>query len=259
MTSNLQCVGLGVDSSKSLGALVRRALPESITLGVANGVEVRRWEDSSGSRLILGMRDGDVVDLLPSFAGQLGAKLGEVNALNDTVNGADLLDESGEQVTSMNFELEENRFFRDLGSLSGGSAVINALGLEITVHANAEEFSLSPSSLLDDGESISSEPPAVYVERGWDWPPRVGSESFIPTGQFGTLSARGRLYGTVLSAGGKTCSLSGGEFVVTVVRTVGFIANLCTPLSEVSEIPVPGNIVGGAVYLVVSIPSLTVS
>jgi hypothetical protein len=42
-----------------------------------------------------------------------------------------------------------------------------------------------------------------YLERGWSWPPRLASESFISYGVFGDPAqarARARLSGTVLKA-----------------------------------------------------------
>lgn len=67
--------------------------------------------------------------------------------------------------------------------------------------------------------------------------------------------AYARLHGTVLQAQRRTVAATGQSFIVARVRTVGFDVDLCLPAAGV-ELPQPGNIVGGQVFLVASIPGL---
>jgi len=85
MASNLACVGLAVADDVGLSELVEQVLAQAVILGEASGIVVRRWEDSSGSRLLFGMHGTEVVDLLPSFAAARGARLGSVTFLSDEV------------------------------------------------------------------------------------------------------------------------------------------------------------------------------
>jgi hypothetical protein len=68
-------------------------------------------------------------------------------------------------------------------------STVNGLGVEVSIFENEAAFEASPSSLLSEG-GADQPPPAHYVERGWRWPPRVGPESFISCGVFGTEGPR---------------------------------------------------------------------
>ena len=256
MASNLGCVGLGVDNQEDFSRLVGKALPDSVSLGMVDGIDVRRWEDPSGSRLVLGLQGKDVADLLPSFAAPVGANLAGVRPLTGEVAIADVVDDDGETLTRMAFELEERRFLiaDELGWQ--GPASVVALGVGVTLHEDEEAFSSSPASLLD-GEKEGSEPPPHYVERGLKWPPRMGPESIISFGVFGTPDAHARLHGTVISSQRRTVVLTGQEIVVSLVQSVGFTASMCSPADDLPWLPSPGNILGGSVFLVGSIPQLT--
>jgi hypothetical protein len=104
--------------------------------------------------------------------------------------------------------------------------------------------------------------PADVVEQGMPWPPRMGVESFISYGVFGPLEqaqAYARLHGTVLEAQQRTVAATGQSFIVAWVRTTGFDVDLCMPATAGVEPPQPGNVLGGEVFLVASMPGLVTS
>jgi hypothetical protein len=72
----------------------------------------------------------------------------------------------------------------------------------------------------------------------------------------GNADAHARLHGTVLSARRVVVAHSGQEIIVSEVRTVGFEANLCVPAGDLPDTPRPGNVIGGTVFLVASMPAL---
>lgn len=173
VASNLACVGLDVEGQDDLGRLLGAVVPKSRSLGIVAGVDVRRWEDPSGSRLVLGIQDGQLVDLLPSFASHPGAQLAGVSALNPEVAAADVVDEEGETLTRMAVEIEERRFLSADDEPRRGPAAITALGVNVTLHVDEEDFASSSASLLDPAKE-GQPPPPNYVERGLKWPPRMG-------------------------------------------------------------------------------------
>jgi hypothetical protein len=109
MPTNLNCVGLGINDVEDLRSLVSDVLPNSTSLGVVGNVDVRRWEDASGVRLVFELDGSDLPDVLPSFAGPAAVEVAEVTSLSTYVVAADVIDE-GEPTTRMAFELEERRF-----------------------------------------------------------------------------------------------------------------------------------------------------
>lgn len=256
VSSHLSCVGLAMATSRELGELVAAVLPHAVMLGHAGGVEVLRWQDSSGARLVLGVKDRQLADLLPSFAGTPGARLAGLAPLNDSVWHADVLDKAGDQVTAMAVELEQRRLLPAGAGTTTFPASVAALGVDVTVHADAGQFAASPASLLDPAAAPPGEPPAHYRERGWAWPPRVGPESFIPDGLFAAASqarAYARLAGTVLHAERRTVTLTSQDFTVARARTAGFDTDICLAAADHPAIPEPGNIIAGTVFLVAAL------
>jgi hypothetical protein len=65
VSSKLGCVGLAVEAGDQLDQLIAAVLPAADSLGRNGDVEVLRWQDPSGARLIIGIEDGERVDLLP--------------------------------------------------------------------------------------------------------------------------------------------------------------------------------------------------
>lgn len=258
MASNLACIGLASATREEFNELVSKILPLSIRLGEQAGLEVRRWQDRSGSRLVFRVRGGSVVEFLPSLSSTPGVLLGPITALNDEVSSAAILDEEGEQLTSAAFEIEERGLLNDT-MRAGGEASLVALGQAVTVHENVAAFDSSRDSLLDPSADLDAPPPPQYVERGLKWPPRMASESFFSNGVFqpgAEADATARLNGVVLQSDRRVNSMTGQAFVVARVRTVGFEADLCLASNELDRELLPGNIVAGKVFLTVSLPGI---
>jgi hypothetical protein len=190
------------------------------------------------------IRAGKLVDLLPSCAGETGSRLAAVRALTDEVSGADVVDGEGETVTRLALELEERQFLDPDGEPAAGQATVVALGMSVSRQDDEAAFARARASILHyDGVD----------EEGAT---RVAPESFIPTGLFGAPAAHARLHGTVLSSQLVTVEETGQSFVRSLVRTVGFEAVVCAPEGTYEAAPKPGNILGGHVFLVGSMPGL---
>jgi hypothetical protein len=258
MASNLECVGLAASDNKQLEGLVQSALADAQLMGTAGDVSVYGWQDPSGVRMMIATRERQLVDFLPSYAGVPGARLAGVHAVNDEVAIADVVDESGDTMTMLAVELEQ-RCFLPLGAAPmDGAACVVAFGVDVSVHTDEDAFAASDASLLSPGTD-PGEPPEHVVEQGLSWPTRMAGESFMSYGVFGPpeqAQAYARLHGTVLHAERRTVAATGQLFIVARVRTVGFEADLCLPATAVGPIPQPGNIIGGEVFLVASMPSI---
>ncbi len=255
MASNLACVGLGVADVRDLSNLVRQASAAARPAGRFDGVEVTRWQDPSGAALVLGWRDGDVADLLPTYASGVGGRLAGCRLVNGSVAAAAVVDGEGQELTGMTFEAEQYRRLRAVGRPVAGLARITALGIAVTVYPDAEAFAASPQSLLNP--AADGQPPADD-DQDWAWPARTGPESFFSYGIFGDpaeSTARARLSGTVVQAGHRTCTLTGQGFSALTVRSVGFEAAVCLPDSEHPVTPAPGNVISGTVILTAAIDS----
>src|SRR5262249_2463012 len=109
-------------------------------------------------------------------------------------------------------------------------------------------------SFVDPNADENSEPPAEYRERGWRWPRRVASESFVPYGTFGTPEEPlARLAGTVIRAEVRTNSHTNQRFVAARIDAIVLETTVCCPFADGDECPQPGNIVEGSVFLVGSL------
>src|SRR6476660_4205681 len=108
MSSDLACVGLATESETEFDDLVRIVGPAASPVWRSGRVEVRRWQDPGGARLVFRMRNGVAESFVPSFAGTPGVRLGDLHRLNDDVWSAAALDETDDQFTSLAFELEED-------------------------------------------------------------------------------------------------------------------------------------------------------
>ena len=149
MTSALACVGLAVSDETELGWLVTSAHRAVRETGVFGGVHVGRWQDDSGAALILGWRSGELLDFIPAYAAASGGLLSDCHLINDSVASAAVVDTDGQQLTAMAFEAEQYRQLRALGQPVSGPARITALGIDVTIHPDADAFAASPGSQLD--------------------------------------------------------------------------------------------------------------
>lgn len=257
MASNMACVGLDVADVDELNELLRRVWPQTVVVAEAAGVQVRRWEDPSGARIVLAGRDGSVERFQPSFAGVAGASLRDVIALTDEVSAADVVIDD-DVVTRMAIELEERDLIR--GRPVAGVASIVLLGTTVEVFADEGEFMRSPASLLTPGKEPEGAPPTDLAGRGIAWPMRVAPVSFMSMGLFSsafggseTATADARVAGVVLAAERRTVAVTGQSFVVARVRCPGFEADLCFPAPADGPVPVPGNVIAGEAFVVGSI------
>lgn len=227
--------------------------PDSRSLGRVGGVDVRRWEDPSGARLVYDLRRGKVTGFLPSFAAVPGARLAGIRFAADEVATAGVIDGDGEQVTGMTLELEQHLLLRTRGAPTSGRAAIVALGVDVAVFDDAAAFEGSPASLMSDKDLDPDDPPARYIELGLAWPPRMAAESFMSYGMFAPddeATAHARLAGTVIESDTRTVIQTGQRFVAARVTSVGFEATVCFPAGETTLPPRPGNIIHGTVFLV---------
>jgi hypothetical protein len=243
MASTLACIGLAVDSLDELNAHLEQMPTELV--GRVDGVESVRFSDPSGARVVVA-RDGEggTVDLVPSYDARAGALLGTLGPLGAVVR-ADVLDDDHQLATRLAVDLEQRRHL--VGTVSGplrGSVV--ALGVEMTVHADAAAYAGSDASLV--GTPGPGESPA-----------RWAAESVLSYGLLGSAEdsePTAFLAGTVLAAETHTHEVTGQTFHVARVRTVGFEATVCLPGVEHPAAPAAGNVVAGSCYLVVDVPTL---
>lgn len=237
-----------------MNTLLDRILPFAEVIGESGGITVRRWTDPSGVRLVLALRGRELLELLPSFAGVPGVNLTGLRRVNDEMVVADVVDDDGEQTTMLAAAAEQLLLLGTGQPVLAGRASLVALGVQVSVHADEEAFANSDASKLGDDDG---EPPAHFVENGWPWPPRMGAESFISYGTFDQVNGDpvAQLNGIVLAAERRRVEATGGEFSVARVRSVGFEADVCLPGDLPT--PVPGNVVGGLVYLIADLPFVT--
>lgn len=261
MASNFACVGLPVASDDELQSLLRQVVPLAAPVGRAGKVEVVRWQDASGARLVLGLQGGAVVDLLPSFAAAPSARLRSIEFVSDDVARAAVVDEHGDQVTELTVEFEERRLLRERPAVTEGVAGIVAFGVDVQAFEDADAFGQSPAGVVASDRAPDEPPPPHVLEHGLAWPPRWAAESFMSFGVFEreNPSAHARLSGTVVEADVRTVALTGRQFVHAEVRTVGFHAHVCFPYVDGAAVPVPGNVISGVVFLVGAMPRAVVA
>jgi hypothetical protein len=245
MASNLDCLGLGVDSPEAFADLVERIGPQAAVVRAgSDGIELLRWEDPSGARLILTRGKRGIIRVTPSYAGERVVHLGDVHRESDDAAVADVVAD-GETVTRLAVELEELPLLGD--AKHAGAASIVALAPEAQFFPDGEAFAASDASRLSAGDPG---PRPDHYEPGWVWPPRMAQQSFIPTGMFGTgddVQPLALLNGVVRYAERRTTMLTGQDFVVARVRTAGFEADVCLPGGV--AVPVPGSVVSADVFL----------
>ena len=71
-SSTLACIGLEVTEPGELIRLLQDASCTARPAGTFNGVSVMRWQDPSGAALVIGARDGQVEDLVATYASTAG-------------------------------------------------------------------------------------------------------------------------------------------------------------------------------------------
>jgi hypothetical protein len=239
MTSNLGCVGLGVDDVDALAALLDEVIPTGTATRQEDGSALYVWTDPSGARLTVTTdRAGDVDTVSPSYDGQPGVVLGGLVGLHDAVVAADVL-EAGEVVTRLAVEV-----LPPLPVPACGGAVLTAFGVDVSLHPSAEEFAAADASLVTPGSAAEEEPL------------RMGSESFLSYGVFADAAVArpiARLNGQVVGTRTATVDVTGQAFHAVRVRTVGMEVDVCLAAADHPTAPEPGAVVAGTVYLVADI------
>lgn len=160
----------------------------------------------------------------------------------ECIGVADVVDETGETVTRMAFDLLQRQDASDRTHTEVDDAAVIALGVAVSTHADEAAFAASAASALGDGPDS----------------PRFAAESFVSYGLFGSGPAdpTAFLAGTVLESRTEVHAASGQRFHVAWVRTVGFEAACCLPASHHPAPPPPGAVLAGTVYLVLDVPAL---
>src|SRR3954454_3880459 len=152
MTSNLGCVGLGVDDMAGLADLLAELIPQSTATRQADGSALYVWRGGSGARLTITTDPaGAIDDVAPSYDGEPGALLVGLTALHDAVVAADLVLDD-EVATRMACEVLAPGPVPD-----AGPAVVTAFGLDVSVHPSESAYLASPASLLDGGATEDTE------------------------------------------------------------------------------------------------------
>ncbi|KQO60333.1 hypothetical protein [Curtobacterium sp. Leaf261] len=236
MASTLSCIGLGAATREQFGELIARIGAASDASTTVDGVTVHRWRDASGAEVSLALdQDNELAEIVPTLDVTSVPRL-PVAHLGDLGRGPAPLChaavfEDGEQVTALAFDTAQSW---DLGIRTIAprfDAHVVALGVAMTAYADEADFLAASSS----GASAAA---------------RFAPESFIPSGMFGnTPSAQSVLSGTVLSAERRTNTLSGQDFIVVEVRTVGFTAAVCLPIDDFPELPTVGGILSGGSHM----------
>ena len=255
MSSALACLGLAVSDDAEFDVLLKHALLGLHEIGTFGGVWVGRWQDDSGTALILGLRDGQIADFTFTYAGTSGGLLADCRLIGEAIAWAEVVDADGQQVTAMAFDTGQYRQLAALGQHVSGPARITALGVDVAIYPDEQAFAASPASQVHPSPGTASPPPPDY---DGPWPPRVGAESFISHAGLTDrpqYQSRARLSGTVLDATRRVSGLTGQSFTVAAVRTAGFEASLCLAASDHPDLPEPGTIISGLVALSAAIDS----
>ncbi len=254
MSSTLGCIGLSVDDAESLDALVGRLLPAAEVVAQAGELEARRWTDPSGASLTMTVRrsgdeEGLLVDLVPSYvaptgsgAAHDGVRLGALVGHGDTL-AADLVDADGTRVLRIACDLAQS-IVTEVSEPR--PAHLTALGLDLTVHADAAAFAESDESILST--------PGVGQT-----PVRFATESLLAYGLAEDVTKAqptAFVSGTVLSVSSQTCSETGQGFHTARLRSSAGHVTVCLALSDHPDPPRLGNVLSGVCYLVLDVPGL---
>jgi len=240
-TAALDCFGFGPDPARLIAAV----LPRVERLNLAGEDEVLAWTDeASGARLVLGCHGVDVRWMWPTLWSPTSTSLGGMSVLREDIVSASVLDETGTRAAQLVLRLEEGRTLSaDMCTRTWPAAIV-ASG-PVRVFADEAAFEVDPVSIVGDPASYPDRPPEHFVERGWAWPPRLAAESLEPVrGTEPVVS----LTGTVRAVDRRRNDLTGREFTVARVRTLGFELDLCLPADH-AEVRV-GAVIAGPVTLV---------
>jgi hypothetical protein len=237
----LDCFGFGDD----LPALIDAVLPRVERLSLTDADEVLAWTDeASGARLVLGCHGVDVRWLWPTLWSPTSTLLGGLTVLGNGMVSARVLDGCGGRVADLLLRLEQGEnLTEDMLTRTWPAAVV--AGGPVQVFADAAAFLADPSSIRGDPANYPAQPPEHFAARGWSWPPRLAEESLEEPRD---AAGHTRMTGTVRSADVRRNSLTGRQFTVLRVRTLGLELDLC--LAGDRGAVAVGSVVAGSVNLV---------
>lgn len=253
MSSTLGCIGLAVEEIDRLDSLVERLVPDATVVARSGDLQARRWTDRSGASLTMTVREtgddgGVLVDIVPSYVATAsdddddGILVGSLTGYGETL-AADLVDATGETVARIACDLAQSIVAEISEPLA---AHLTALGLEITVHADATAYAASDASILGTPGPGTT-------------PQRFATESLLAYGLFETADKAqptAFLSGTVLTAQTHVNTETEQPFHTARLRTVGGIVTVCLAGAGHRDPPEPGNVISGICYLVLDVPGL---
>lgn len=106
MSSALACVGLAVSDGSEFERMLKSVYPDVRGIGLFDSVHFGRWQDDSGTTLILGLHDGEIVDFATTYTGSSGGLLADCRLIYESVAFATVTGTDGQQLTAMAFEAE---------------------------------------------------------------------------------------------------------------------------------------------------------
>lgn len=256
MSSTLGCIGLAVSDADSLDALVEHLLPDAGVIATSGDLQARRWTDPSGASLTMTVRQtgddaGVLVDVVPSYVGPVaagdsnahdGVRLGALTGHGETL-AADLLGADGETVLRVACDLAQSIVVE---VSEPRPAHLTALGLDITVHADAEAYATSDESILR-----APGPPHAPV--------RFATETLLAYGlaeDAAKAQPTAFISGTVLSVSSQTNAETEQGFHTARLRTVAGHVTVCLAAGDHPDPPRLGNVLSGICYLVLDVPDL---
>ncbi len=147
--------------------MLKSVYPDVRGIGLFDSVHVGRWQDDSGTTLILGLHDGEIVDFATTYTGSSGGLPADCRLIYESVAFATVTGTDGQQLTAMAFEAEQYRQLAALGQQVSGPARITALGIDVTIHPDPAAYTASPDSQVPGTapESPPDSPPTCA------WPP----------------------------------------------------------------------------------------
>ncbi|HEX2904308.1 MAG TPA: hypothetical protein VHO01_12710 [Jatrophihabitans sp.] len=237
MNSTLSCIGINYGTVEEVISLLDRIEPYASLAGRIGADLVQVWQDPSGARLIFASRDGDRLDLLPSFAGGTSCQLAECTMWNPSVAYALLQDGTGQQLTALTFAPEQHRWLQHAKLMPRAAANLVVLGIDLQLFADARDFENSAASLLQ----ADSTPEGLRLAGG-------SLLSYGPWGEQAEADAFCRLAAVVASAECRRNLATGDPFTLVRGLLLGCEVELCLPASV--PVPQPGQVLAGLGYLV---------
>lgn len=252
MSSNLACLGMAVASPDELDDLVERITSrDGEPVAESAGVQTFRWEDPSGARMVYDVVAGQPL-ILPSYATSTSFEYIDVHVPNTQVALVTVVGPDGSNLTGVGAELEQRRHLTTYRAQ--GRIDLVALGIDVQLHADEAAFLDSPASLMV-AEDEQTDGPPEGLDAEMEWPPRMAAKSFFAHSGFSDpheATPHAILSGIVLEAREVTHKLTGQRFLVVKTLTVFGEVDICLAAAD-HELPQPGQVLAGTVYLVGSL------